>query len=342
MGDRERDDMMLQAASMYYLQDETMETIARRFDVSRSTVSRLIHQARATGLVQITVAPQGENGSRDRALLHDTFGVRCHVVSVNSASSDVQRLEQVARVAGRLVSGWMGPNMVLGIAWGTTISAVVGHFAARPVPGSVVVQLNGAGNPRTTGIPYAGAIITRAAEAFGAEMHHFPVPTFFDYAETKEAMWRERSVRSVLELQSCVDMAVFGVGSFTGSLGSHVYAGDYLDDDEIEMLRKDGVVGDICTVLLRADGTWADIAINSRGSGPSPDVLRRIERRVCVAAGLAKVPPLAGAIRAGAVTDLVADEYTVHAVAEALASGRGVRGPRGDAQRALARRRPVA
>ena len=81
MGDRERDDMMLQAASMYYLQDETMETIARRFDVSRSTVSRLIHQARATGLVQITVAPQGENGSRDRALLHDTFGVRCHVVS---------------------------------------------------------------------------------------------------------------------------------------------------------------------------------------------------------------------------------------------------------------------
>ena len=307
---------------MYYLQDETMETIARRFEVSRSTVSRLIHQARATGLVQITVAPQSENGSAEQAYLSEKHGVHTHVVSVHAASSDVQRLDQVARVAGRLVSGWMEPNSILGLAWGTTVSAVVSHFAARTVPGSVVVQLNGAGNPRTSGIPYAGAILSRAGEAFGSEVMHFPVPTFFDHPETKQAMWRERSVRSVLEVQSRVDMALFGVGSFTGPVGSHVYAGDYLSDDEVDALRRDGVVGDICTMLLRADGSWRDLGINSRSSGPTPEALARIGRRVAVAAGLAKVAPLAGAVRAGAITDLVADEYVVHALVEALRTGR--------------------
>lgn len=328
MAERDRDDMMLQAASMYYLQDETMETIARRFEVSRSTVSRLIHQARATGLVRITVAPQRDTGSSDQSYLAENHDVHAHIVSVHAASSDVQRLEQVARVAGRLVSGWMEPGTVLGLAWGTTISAVVGHFSAHSVPASTVVQLNGAGNPRSSGIPYAGAILSCAGEAFGSEVVHFPVPTFFDFAETKQAMWRERSVRSVLAVQERTNIAVFGVGAFTGAVGSHVYAGDYLSDEEIAQLRRDGVVGDICTVLLRADGSWADLDINRRSSGPTPQDLQTFQRRVAVAAGIAKVPPLVGAVRSGAVTDLVADEYTVHALVEALRGpGRPNRGP---------------
>ena len=44
------------AASMYYLQGETMDVIAKHLGTSRSTVSRLLKQARETGLVRISLA----------------------------------------------------------------------------------------------------------------------------------------------------------------------------------------------------------------------------------------------------------------------------------------------
>ena len=304
MDERDREVEVFEAASMYYLQDETMETIARRMGVSRSTVSRMIKQARSSGMVRIELHPPAEMGARESTVLRDLFGVQTHVVTVRPAASEVQRLEQVARVAGRLVSGWMEPKTVLGIAWGNTVAAVVGQFVPKPAPGSAVVQLNGAANPTTTGIPYAGAIMEAAAAAFESSVHHFPVPAFFD---------------AVRDLQARTHIALFGVGAFTGSLSSQVYAAGYLDQGEIASLQADGVVGDICTVLLREDGTYADITTNARASGPTPASLRRIGRRVCVVSGPAKVRPALGALRSGAVTDLVIDEPTLHVLVERLA-----------------------
>lgn len=318
MDERERDTEAFEAASMYYLQDETMETIARRLGVSRSTVSRLIKQARQSGMVAIDVRAPVQASSRELQLLQDRFGVRTQVVAIRAGSTGVQRLDQVARVAGRLVSSLVEPGTVLGIAWGTTVAAVVNHFNSRPAPGSAVVQLNGAANSTTSGIPYAGGIMAAAANAFGSSIHHFPIPAFFDYAETKTAMWRERSIIAVREMQARTDIALFGVGSFTGPIGSQVYSGGYLDDAEIAQLRADGVVGDICTVLLREDGTYADLDINRRASGPTPAMLRKIPRRVCVVSGESKIAPLIGALRSGAVTDLILDDDSAHLLSERL------------------------
>ncbi|MGT3784074.1 sigma factor-like helix-turn-helix DNA-binding protein, partial [Staphylococcus aureus] len=44
---------MYQAASRYYVQDETMESIARALKLSRSSVSRLLKEARESGMVRI-------------------------------------------------------------------------------------------------------------------------------------------------------------------------------------------------------------------------------------------------------------------------------------------------
>lgn len=75
------------------------------------------------------------------------------------------------------------------------------------------MQLNGAANTRTSGVDYAGNLISRFADAFDARVHHFPVPAFFDYAETRRAMWRERSIARVLDMQRRADIALFLVGA---------------------------------------------------------------------------------------------------------------------------------
>ena len=105
-----------------------------------------------------------------------------------------------------------------------------------------------------------------------------------------------------------------GSGPLSGGLPSHVYSAGYLEPSDVDLLSREGVVGDVCTVFLRADGSYEDIAINARATGPTPAELRRIGRRVCAVAGDAKVAPLRAALAAGVVTDLVTDELTAEAL----------------------------
>lgn len=306
----ERESDVLRAASMYYLQDLKMEVIARHLGTSRSTVSRLIKRARETGLVEISLRPSSTRAPGLGRSIRAEFGVEAYVVPVPDSAAPVERLDQVSMTAARLLATWFDSDMVMGVAWGTTLAAVSRFLQPKATRGSAVVQLNGAANMRTSGIDYASDLISSFGTAFGAAVHHFSVPAFFDYPETKAAMWRERSIRRVLDVQARADLALFGIGAVTGSVPSHVYAAGYLDADDIAELKDQGVVGDVCTVFLRADGSWRDVALNDRATGPTPEQLQRIPRRVAVVAGDNKVGPLLAALRAGVMTDLVVDERT--------------------------------
>jgi DNA-binding transcriptional regulator LsrR (DeoR family) len=174
--------------------------------------------------------------------------------------------------------------------------------------GTAFVQLNGAGNVQTSGLEYSSDILQRFGAAFGARVEQFPVPAFFDNPDTREAMWRERSTRRVLAFHSTMDIAVFGLGSPQAEVPSRVYVGGYLSRDDYRSLREDGAIGDVATVFFRADGSWKDIRLNARSTGPGLDRLRRVPRRVCVVSGTAKLGSLRAAIAAGIVTDVVLDE----------------------------------
>lgn len=306
------------AATQYYLQGETMESIAHGLGVSRSTVSRLLSEARESGLVRISIADAAGSRSPAARSLADAFGVRVHLVPVRATSALTTRVEQVARRAAGLLADMVADNQVIGVAWGVTMAAVTRHLPRRPLSGSTVVQMNGGANQRTSGVPYIRSILQSIGDAFDSEVVLFPVPAFFDYADTKAAMWRERSVRHVLDLLSDLSIAVFGVGSLTGGVPSHVYSAGYLDEDDYAALRADGVVGDICTVLLREDGTYADIEANARATGLTPAELQRVPRRLCIVADPQRSPAVLGALRAGVVTDLVIDDLTTRAVLRRL------------------------
>lgn len=304
----------LTAANLYYLQDLTMEAIARELHTSRSSVSRLLSHARATGLVDIRIHSPAESLGGLAEEVRARCSVIPHIVPMPDYTTEVDRLERVALTAGRLLGRFVDSHSVVGVAWGSTVSAVSRHLVPKHLAGVEIVQLNGAGNTRTTGIGYASEILRRFAGAYGAQVQQFPVPAFFDDPATREALWRERSTKRVLEVQDRVDVAVFSVGAPEADVPGHVYAGGYLEPDDRASLDRDGVVGDVATVFYRADGSWRDIGLNARASGPDLDRLRRAPRRICIAAGTSKTGALHGALAGGLVTDLIVDEAAARAL----------------------------
>lgn len=310
------EETLLAASSMYYLQDMKMESIASHLHMSRSSVSRLLKQARESGLVEITLRPTPTRAPGTSQAIHNRFGVDVYVVPTADSATVAERLEQVAMTTARMVSGWFDSDMVLGVAWGTTLAAIARHLNKKTTRGSTIVQLNGAANNHTSGVDYVANLVSLFGDAFDARVQLFPVPAFFDYAETRRAMWRERSVARVLELQRRADIALFSIGAVAGEVPSHVYSAGYLESEDIALLDAEGVVGDVCTVFLRADGTYEDLSLNERATGPTPAELKRVPRRVCAVAGDSKVVPLLAALRAGLITHLVLDEQTATRLVE--------------------------
>lgn len=306
----------LEAAHLYYMQDLTMEAIAQEMHTSRSSISRLLSYARASGLVNIQIESPHDAASMVQQEVHERFGVAAHIVPVPSNNSDVDRLERVATSAARILDRFIDSNMTVGMAWGSTMNAISRHLVPKELHNLEFVQLNGAGNEYTTGVLYASEILRRFGDAYSATVQEFPVPALFDDPLTKEAMWRERSTKRVLDIQNRMDVALFGLGSPFADVPSHVYAGGYLDQADYISLTESGVVGDVATVFFRADGTYEGIPLNARASGPDISLIRRTPRRVCVVAGKSKLASLRGALAAGLITDLIVDETTARGLVQ--------------------------
>jgi len=304
---------LITVARMYYVQAETMDAIAHHLGVSRSTVSRLLKEARERGLVRVTIVDPDRPLGRLADLFQQHFRVNAHIVQVRPGASNVFRLDQVARTAADILGELVTDGDTVGVAWGTTTSAIATHLRPRDLSGVTVIGLNGGANHQTTGLPYVGSILHRFADAFRGQEQLLALPAFFDDPATREAMWRERSTRHILRLRDSCRIALFGVGALGADLQSHVYASNYLNPDDLDDLQRQGVVGDVCTVMLREDGSYRDLDINRRATGMTPAELQRVPRRICVVSGLAKASPVLGALRAGVATDLVIDQETARA-----------------------------
>jgi len=316
MIDKQKISNAIRAARMYYYQNLTMAVIAKEMNVSRSTVSRLLSYARATGLVDIRIIEPSEMPDKLAKNLIDRYEIEnVHVVPVPEIAGEAVWLERVAQYTANYLNTIFDSNMVLGIAWGTTLTAISRHLLRKTTHNSQIVQLNGAGNTMSMGIGYASQIIMRFAENYQARAHLFPVPTFFDYAETKQALWKEGSIKRILDLQKQADLLLYSIGAVNAGIPSHVYSGGFLTDSDYEALDRYKIAGDIATVFFKEDGSFGTIPLNSRASGPDLELFRQ-RFGVCVVSGLAKVRGLHAALTGKLMSELIVDEPTARALIE--------------------------
>jgi deoxyribonucleoside regulator len=296
----------LKVARMYYHLGLTTTDIARQLGMARPSVSRLLTWAKAHGLVEFRVLDHRQRQLDLESRIENAYGVRdVKVVPAHPDSPVAERQEAVARFTAHHLDALVTPGTTISLAWGATVSLLAEKLVPKPLAGMNVVQMNGSGNSGL-GITYASNIVAAFADNFGARAHLLPIPAYFDDPATKEAMFRERAIRRVRELAAAADVALFSIG--VPDADSYVYKAGYLTEEELAELRQGDVVGDIATVFFRQDGSYRDVVMNQRSSGPELSTLAKHRHAVCLVAGEKKLDGVRGALHGGFLTTLVIDE----------------------------------
>ncbi len=307
----------VRVARLYYFQGMTTAAIAEEIGTSRATVSRMLSYAMEHGLVEIRIHDVDEQSGYLEKILRDHYKLNViQVVPASVAANDKDILQRVATQTAAYLNTLITPSSILGLAWGKTVAAIADNLIPKQVHNVDVVQLNGSGTGVNIVNAFGESIVARFAQNYGARAHSFPVPAFFDYGQTRTALWRERSIQSIRMMQDKASILVFSIGA--EKTGSYVHNGGYLTADDMQALHQDGVVGDIATVFFRKDGSWHDVALNARSSGPDLDRFQRADHSICVVSGQGKIPGLQAALLGGFINELIIDEPTARLLAEKI------------------------
>src|SRR5829696_6060298 len=301
-------------AQQYYLEDLTQEQIARGIGVSRSHVSRMLKEARERGIVEIRIhhplrtSPDLEQKLLDALPLSDTL-VLAATEDVRGAPPELEARAGVGQQLGALAARYLNERIpdhaVVGVGWGSTVYHVVTSGYFRRKQGISVVQFMGSVGGATPDID-GGQVATRLGRALGGNIYYLHAPMVVTDAGVRAGLLRDQHIRKTLEMARRASVLLVSVGAVTQASG--IFRAGYLNESDLEYIRGQGAVGDICGVYFRQDGSPCSLELEERTIAADGDAMLRTALRVGVGWGAAKALPSIGAIRAGLINTLVTDE----------------------------------
>lgn len=303
--------LLFAAATLYYQEDATQAEVAARLGTSRATVSRLLAEARRSGIVRIEVVRPDDVQADPGHLAADTaaaLDLRTILVApplphATTGASLAPALSSLLADVG-LTSG-----DVLLVSSGRTV-----YEAAQAdlphLPGLLVAPtVGGQDEPEPW---YQTNEITRLVAAKVGGTPAFLYAPALPGPHLHERLLEDPPTRRVLSLWEQARCALIGIGApplLRRSLPRFV-------PTDPTSLRE--AVGDVCTRFYDSAGALVPFPGSERVMATSLEVLRRIPVSIALAVGLEKVPSIIAAARAGYFTHLVTDAPTMTALAAAV------------------------
>jgi DNA-binding transcriptional regulator LsrR (DeoR family) len=309
----ERLSLLVRVAEAYFLKNKSQSEIAEELGYSRSAISRLLTEARSSGVVEIKINyPQTRNNYLQNELLR-TFGLRDALVV--TAINPLDPVKSIAELAASYLTERLEPDMVLGISWGNIIYWLIRNMRSVNVSGLTVVQVIGSIGRGDTEID-GNAFVYQLGGLLRARCFPLNGPLIADSEASKRTFLEERSIGETLEIARRSDMVLVGVGT-TVAVDSSLLRTGFITEAELKEIEAAGGVGNICGTFFDLNGRVVDHPINRRVVGIQLAELTDFRGSVIgMAGGNSKIHPILGALRGGYLDVLITDDVTATSVLE--------------------------
>lgn len=299
--------LMLKACHLYYDYDLRQEDIAERLGLSRPTVSRLLKEAKAIGIVKIKIeSPFSNDYTNLEKRLEDKYQLE-YVIIVDNKDDIESQNQEIAKAAADYLSLHIQDNDIVGLSMGKTIMEVAQFFDNPKARNVLFVPLLG-GIGKVAIEIHPNRIVSQTAEAFGGKYLLLHAPALVSNAMTVEILKEEESIKTVLELVERVNVAVVGIGNPLHESSTLRLTGYYSDQD-ITQFQKNKAVGDTCMQVYDENGRTEPFDANRRVIGIKLDELKKIDKVIALAGGDYKVEAIKAGIK-GKLFNILITNYS--------------------------------
>ncbi|TCO81984.1 DeoR family transcriptional regulator [Plasticicumulans lactativorans] len=304
-------DLAAQVGWLYYVEGLTQDQIAQRLALSRPVAQRMLALARSEGLVKVRLDHPIAACNELAAALAARFGLRlCEVVPAPAADSELRSLGVAgATLLERYIQ--RPEPLVIGLATGRTLRAVVDEVARHPSPQHRIATLLGVIAPDGASNPFEAH--TWLADKIGAQSFVLPVPVLADSPAEREQLQAQRLYRVVAELAVRADVTLIGIGTVDAN-GALLQDG-FITEADVERLHREGAAGEMLGWIYDTDGRLLDTDINRRVT--SIPLQRHPQRLIiAIAGGLSKLGAIRAALHGECLSGLITDDRVARALLE--------------------------
>lgn len=310
------EELLVKSARMYYEQGLTQAEIGRQLHISRSTVSRLLQEARDQNVVKIFI---NYPWKRDFDLERKIFK-RFQLREVRVLQSMNRPLEDLLKGMGMLAAEYLDnciwEGMTLGVSYGRSIAATIQQLHPSRHVNMNVVQILGAlgsGNPLIE-VP---DLVREIATLYGASYRYLFTPMIVESEQTRNLLLQEPNVKETLALGRGADAVIIGIGVHAAEAFGVFWTG-YLNRKDIAFLRSRGAIGHMCAQHFDERGRELDVSYNRRVISIGLSALREIETVIAVAGSVEKAPAILGALRGNYIDVLITDDNAAQHILTAM------------------------
>lgn len=304
--------LLAQVCAMYYDEERSQDAIGKALGLSRVKVYRLLKEARAAGVVQISIQwPIQRNAQLEQQLVQ-RFGLKDALVLGRNGISPSQVLAQVGRLGAQYLERELRDGCTLAVCLGQSTYAVVNAIQPRAHSKIRVAQAVGS-------IPFSmqefdsATIGRQLAEKLGGEVLYLSSPMMADSPQAAEVIRRQPHVEATLAAARNADVALVGIGTLDPARSRLVQAG-FLNADEMNELSATGAVGDMAGQIYCRDGSTHPTSHNRRIIGMTHQELSQVPLSMAVALGKEKIEAIRGALLSRAFNVFCTDDETASAV----------------------------
>jgi len=295
--------LRVRAAWLYYNRGLTQNQIADQLGISRSSVIRLLEEARARGEVQIWINETPGECTALALALETRLGLD-EVVIVPGSGTALETAQDVGAALGRYLSNVIADDMVVGVGWGRTLSASLRTF--RPVrrQGVQVLSLMG-GLVRAEGLNPID-FSWQLASHLGASCLLFLAPLIVDSAATRQRLIDDCGLGDLVARASAMDLAVISCGEV--GIGSSSMSSAFLDQADLRGLIAAGAVCDCMCSFLDEAGNPVSHPLPDRVMSVGLEAVARAKHVVLASGGARRAAAIRAAIRRTGCQTLITDE----------------------------------
>lgn len=285
----------------YYFENYTQKQIAELLNISRFKVIGYLQQAKDLSIISFNlnlneIDIELESKIRNKYDLTDVI-----IVPFDSEKNSTQTLNQsIAKAAALYLNTFINNtnSYNFNIGYGETMNFMINYLAQISKHRLNLVSLTGG----------VANYLPNSADVFNANLSLIPSPFILSNKNLKEGLLLDKSIIDIINLIPYSDASIIGIGSLNNN--SSLYNQGLLSNNNIQLLKMKGAVGDILGHFIDKNGNLIETELDSNLMSTELATLQSLNNVIAVAGGDNKVESIIASLVGNYVDILVTDIRT--------------------------------